>query len=455
MTLRDRMQRADPISKATITILDDLITAVNQLQNIVFSGQNPHNESDTTNLITSGNAGGADDVIDLSQELITDYEAHIGSATFHIGAVSTNEVTEVGVPIEIYTLINELKSEFNNHISNDAISAAGEALVYLLVNELKADLNAHMDDGTAHTNNDDVTDQVAEDDATSKASAITLVNEVRASYEAHRVNLEDVGTSAVHGLADTTNVVAAVALVPATATWEQIIILLNEIKVDYNAHIPLTTGTVHANADVTNGASETSASGLSHTNDDDVTDPVVTATATTKVLAIAMANEIKTSYEAHRVNLLDVALNAVHGGADSTNVISVDDLESDATWTEIAEMADALRVGFVAHMALTAGSVHGTADISNPVAANVVGTVTTAVYAGLNELKADYNAHAGEFGSYHAVKDDTDLITAADATTLATSRTLVNQLKLKYNDHISRADQEVTKSITTLDEEVA
>lgn len=306
--LKDRMDNAGPLWKAMASRFDAIVTAINELRAIVISGQNPHKANDATNTISMSNAGEIEGIIDLEQELITKYEAHIGSTTFHLAADSTNVVTEAGVPIEIYTLLNELKT----------------------------DLNAHMQDGTAHTNDDDVTAQVSADNATTKATAIALANAVRAAYEAHRVVLEDAGAAAVHGAADTTDVVTETAL------------------------------------------------------------------------------------------------------------------DSAATWTEIATLADDLRTQYEAHRALTAGSVHASADVTNTVTATAVGTVTTAIYAGLNELKTDFNAHVAEFGTSHAVKDASITVSVANATSLTTAKALVNAIKTAFNDHITRGDS--FTAIPTLDE---
>jgi hypothetical protein len=296
--IRDRMLKAGPLWKAMEVRFDSMITAINELRSIVVSGQNPHKVNDTTNEVSTAAAVDTDSCIDLAQALIDAYEAHIGSTTFHLAADSTNVVTEVGVPKEIYALLNELK----------------------------IDLNAHMDDGTSHTNNDDVTDQVAGANASSKATAIALANEIRASYEAHRVQLVDAGAS------------------------------------------------------------------------------------------------------------------AVHGEADATNAATEDALTATSTWTEIAALADDLRTQYTAHIGEGADVHPGGADSTNTVTASAVGTVTTALYTGLNELKTDFTAHIAEFGTSHAVKDGSIAISAANATTILTARNLANELKADFNDHITRGD---------------
>jgi hypothetical protein len=120
--------------------------------------------------------------------------------------------------------------------------------------------------------------------------AITLVNEIKTDYEAHRI----LTAGSVHGAADTTNTVSAAdATDLATA-----ITLANEIKVDYEAHRVLTAGSVHGAADSTN---------------------VVTASdATTLATLITLINDLRTQYEAHRV----LIAGSVHGAADTTNTVT-------------------------------------------------------------------------------------------------------------------------------------
>lgn len=309
MKMRDRIRRAGPLWNAMYERLDALIKAHNELVGIIFSGQNPHAVNDTTNVLSIGYAGNdVDSIIDLEQDLITTYEAHLADDTSHSAADSTNVVTEAGVPIEIYTLLNEL-------------------------------------------------------------------------------------------------------------------------KVDYEAHRVLTAGSVHAGADSTN--------------------TVTAANADTKAKAILLANDLRTQFIANYANVT-----SHHGAADTTNPPTSDALDTDATWTEIAAMADELRTSYEAHRQLTAGSVHGAADSTNTVTAAAIGTVSTALYAGLNELKSDFNAHIAESGTSHLHADISMKELNADASSTATALTLVNSLKDNYTDHITRADELASGPVVaTLDEE--
>lgn len=293
-SLYDRMISSGPVLKALAPKLEAVIAAINEIRSISVVGQNPHKVNDSTNELSSTASNSVDTAIDLYQDAITKYEAHIASATHHLAADTTNVVTEVGVPIEIYTLLNELKVD----------------------------------------------------------------------YEANRVN-----TTSHH-----------------------------------------------------------SASG-------DTTNTITAANATTKALAVLLANDLKTQLNAHMATASDF-----HGGADDTAAVALDDLDSDSTWEEIAAMADAIRTAYTTHIASTTNSCHAGADSTNTVTATAIGTFATAVYAGINELKADFNAHVAEFGTSHSIKDDSNVIATADASSDTTLIALANAIGSAYSDHISRSD---------------
>lgn len=76
--------------------------------------------------------------------------------------------------------------------------------------------------------------------------------------------------------------------------------LINEIKTDLNAHVILTTGTVHTSADSA--------------------DVVSTANATNTATRIALVNALRTAYEAHRVKGSGVTIH-INASGDTVNVI--------------------------------------------------------------------------------------------------------------------------------------
>ena len=93
---------------------------------------------------------------------------------------------------------------------------------------------------------------------TTQANAIvTLVNELRAKYELHRL---DAGDGLAHLASDTTNAIAA----PVATDLATAITLGNELKADYNAH--RSQSGVHHNNDAGNAVSSTNASDQSSLN---------------------------------------------------------------------------------------------------------------------------------------------------------------------------------------------
>jgi len=110
-------------------------------------------------------------------------------------------------------------------------NATDQATLNTLLNEIKADYNAHRVSTTFHSNADN-TNAVTSADATDLATSITLANEIKADYNAHRTQAN------VHPYNDYKNeVTSADATDLATAET-----LANEIKADYNAHRTATTG---------------------------------------------------------------------------------------------------------------------------------------------------------------------------------------------------------------------
>ena len=284
---------------------DSLVVAVNELRAQAM-GQAAHKAADSTNVLVFTNTGTVDRAVDVYQDVITKYEAHIASTSFHDAADSTNVVTEIGVPEECY-------------------------------------------------------------------------------------------------------------------------LLLNELKVDYNAHRVLVSGSVHAGTDTVN---------------------TVTATdATTRALAIALANNLRAAF---LVNWLNVTSH--HGGSgDTTNPVTLAALTSVSPWVDIAAMADHLRTKYEAHRVLTAGSVHGLADSTNTVTAAAVGTFTTACYAGINELKGDFNAHIAEAATSHRIRDESMKVVAANASSAATFMALAAELVTAHTDHLS-SGTDISSAIPLLSE---
>ena len=113
-------------------------------------------------------------------------------------------------------------------IVDDTISAANGtnlATNITLVNNIKATYNRHVVDSQAH--NTAVSAVVSTADATDAATGVTLINALKAAYNTH------LSASNVHFNNDATNAITnADATDTATTTT-----LANEMKGDFNAHV--------------------------------------------------------------------------------------------------------------------------------------------------------------------------------------------------------------------------
>lgn len=109
---------------------------------------------------------------------------------------------------------------------------------------------------------------------------------------------------------------------------------------------------------------------------------------------------------------------------------------ADATaLASVKTLANALKADMNIHIAST--SQHSAADATNTIGfTDLAGGDTQATTdTACNELKTDFNAHRSQSG-VHPSNDGYHLVEAADASDEATSVTLINQIKLVYNQHI-------------------
>jgi len=97
-----------------------------------------------------------------------------------------------------------------------------------LATELKAKYNTHRASAVYHTAADAVNIVVAAD-ATNLGTLITLANDIRTQYEAHRVL---VGGGPCHGQADTTNAISAAAC----TDLDTAVVLVKDLKAKFDAH---------------------------------------------------------------------------------------------------------------------------------------------------------------------------------------------------------------------------
>jgi hypothetical protein len=256
--------------------------------------------------------------------------------------------------------------------------------------------------------------------ATDLAANSTRVAEVQAKLDSLITNYTGhLASAGVHQEADVTNVIAAPV---ATDVTVDILALLNDEVVKYEAHRVNVTGGIHGAADATN---------------------VVTATspATTEAEAVTLAADLRTQYEAHRV----LTAAAVHANPDNTNTIATG---APADWDAMITFCNEFKntTGFNDHIALTAGPVHGADGSADAVTAADAGTQVTALFLELNEFKTDANAHIAS--AFVHPNPGTANATAA-ATDEATSVALINGLKATLNTHIAAADDHQDADTTT------
>jgi len=112
-----------------------------------------------------------------------------------------------------------------SEVTVTAANATDLASALVMVNQLRAVQVFHRADTLAHKIVDVAT--IAAPVATDLATAITLANELKADYATHRA------ATTLHYNADSTNTVSA-----SDATdLSSLVTLVNELKVDFNAHM--------------------------------------------------------------------------------------------------------------------------------------------------------------------------------------------------------------------------
>ena len=423
---------------------EDLVLAVNGGENQLAtfaSGEDTIDEyKDSINAQVVGlNAAAVCDAAALAQfltHLKAKYNAHAIFVTVHDNA-DTNLVTAPDATdlATAETLANAIKTQINLHYV--ALSEVEEAIT--LLNEVKADYNAHRILTAAGVHdNADATNSVVAADATDLTSAETLANDVKTKLNLHYLMLSEL---------------------------EEACTLLNELKADYNAHRILTAAGVHDNADSVNSIVSADATDLATA--DTLANEIKAKLNLHYVAlseleeAILLVNELRSVYNAHRV----LTGASVHGHADSTNSVgspAATDLASAETLAneikaklnlhylmlskleEAITLVNGLATEYEAHRVLLTS--HGVADAVNLITAPVATDLATAD-ALANDIKAQYNAHRVTVAGVHDNADSVNSVGSADATNLASLQTLANEIKTKYNLHLvsfSELDEAIT-----------
>lgn len=277
----------------------------------------------------------------------------------------------------------------------------------------------------------------AGDIATLTADLVLLANDVKAKFNAH------IGSTTYHLIADAVNPIAAAnATDLATA-----IVLVNEARTKYTAH--LSQASVHQLNDTVNTTALSASTDLQ--------------------TAVLLAHDLKEKLNLHLHQI------GVHGHDDITNTEALVDAPT-ATITGAADNGSGL-------VRLTTGAAHGfttsdlvyvsgvlgtteansavggnwTVTVISPTTFDLIGsTFASAWVAGgtqraqnftkaqalLNDLKAKYNLHRVQ-GGVHLANDSVNVVAVVDVTTdnvngpWTQSAALANDIKAKFNAHIA------------------
>lgn len=385
----------------------ECVTLVNEL----YDDYEAHRASTTFHSIDDGvnvanpalyPATGVASAILLANDIRTCYLAHRSQAGVHINNDVGNNIASgacVGLDTMV-TLLNQAKVALNGHL----VAASELEECCTLLNEMQTDYEAHRIDVTSHNGADAVNTVAAVPIANSRATANTLANALAVAYTAHRsqlgVHVNNDGGDAIVAVYPPTNHAELKALcndlkakynahLAAASRLEETCTLVNELRVDYEAHRVVTPG-VHGAADNTNVVN----GGL--------------AAASDVATAAALLDEIYTRYEAHRI----LVGGGEHGAVDDINVADVALFPCPVTEIGVALAANDLKAKYNAHHILALGGVHAGADPGNTVAAPNAGT------AGIHKVDDTTNpvasANVGTAG-IHLEDDTTDTVTSPNA----------------------------------------
>jgi hypothetical protein len=197
-----------------IALMND-IKAMYELHRVLIGGAE-HGAADNTNTIVEADATDWDSCVTLANAFknTTGFNAHIiltaGGVHGATGAVDAITAADCGVQITaLYLEVNEFQTDVNAHIAhlgvhptagvaNATAAATTEATAVALINGLKASFNTHIASADDHLDADATTTPVA-GTATEYEDIIAVVAEWRAAYDGHRV------LTSLHNMADAIN----------------------------------------------------------------------------------------------------------------------------------------------------------------------------------------------------------------------------------------------------------
>lgn len=160
---------------------------------------------------------------------------------------------------------------------------------------------------------------------------------------------------------------------------------------------------------------------------------------TTNVNDLFMLNVDGADYSANLPAGTAVSLAAIVAYINAGYAATAPAADQATALSALVALANEIKSDYNAHRANSGGVWHTVSDVTNVVAAADASDLATAIVL-LNEEKLDLNAHfANTGGAYHSVADTFNVITAPDATDLRSALILAYDLKTKYNLHRTQA----------------
>lgn len=167
------------------------------------------------------------------------YKAAVGTTSATEGEITI----DFGVSYDIVAAVQIQKSTGENRALSDLVityPANGQVKVannlitsLALVNDLKSEMNDHAADDTEHAAADDVNFPVATTDATDLDSLLDLAGDLLTAYDGHDADAEE-GSPSYHNATEAGDHSLTSAVAPTTLA--EAITRLNDLKAKFNAH---------------------------------------------------------------------------------------------------------------------------------------------------------------------------------------------------------------------------
>jgi len=199
------------------TSLAHMIAAANSLKAKYNAHDNDastyHLAAGTAHQISAADASDLVTLIDLLNEIRTDFIAHIADDTLHTAADTTNTVS-----LAALTVASHKAADTTNNNPTALTAQTLEAMI-ASANSLKAKYNAHDADASSFHQAAGTAAQVSADDATSLSTLITLLNAIKTAFTSHMADATP--TTGAHYNADTIHSVISAPATVGTLTLTQ------------------------------------------------------------------------------------------------------------------------------------------------------------------------------------------------------------------------------------------